>query len=1019
MLEPLRISPLLDGFTVGSVFHSRNGVSCYPAEHTESGQRYILKKISIPQSRVQVDALLLSGAVSGEEAAASYFQAVADQLCKQVETLERLSQYRYFLPFAGHQLVPHEEGIGSDLYLLSEVGLTLSQWMQKHPMTYSDAINLGIDLCAALAVCREMGYLYADLNPNNIFISDSGNYCIGDLGFLSLPIQRYSAMPAAYLSSWSPPEVMDILSTPNTTMDTYALGMLLYQIFNGGVLPFSAGQPRPQELAPPAYADFRLGRLLLKAIDEEPAQRYADPVTMGRALLTYSQRVKISDAPIVPLDRHAAQKPESEPAPEKVPAVAEPPAPEEVDVPEDAAPVEETAAPETALPDEAPVLEETPAARNTLVLEFFAETEQKPQEAEAEPEQELEEVPIIPEINEETLKTNLNSILGEAPDAVAFDIPDFVFEQEPEVFEYPLDEEDFQGSEETPEPVPVGAYVPEEALMQSPLESDAILSKVDALIEELGHPEALEESPEEQPPQQPAEEAATEPVKKARHGKLGWIVVLLLLVLLAAGTAGGYYYYQHFYIQSIDALELRGSADKLIVDVTTDADNALLSVICQGEDGSTQTAAVVGGHASFSDLAPSTKFSLSVEIQGNHELVGALSATYQTPGKAEITEFFSTTGSSDGSAILVFTADGTPPQQWTLHYHTPGEEEKQISFTDTTTTLTGLSVGKTYTCYLSGDETAYLTGNTTLSFTASNVLLAQELTITNFADGILTASWNAPEDTTGILWHIQLQDSEGGEITRETRETAVTFEALNPELEYTLTVLADGMTKSTAVSVNAKTPALTQMNFSPGNATNLQVSWEFTGDAPESWQLIYTLDGGKPVPLATESTSVRVAPAAPGGHYTFHMRDKEGKLILNSSAEFEMPEAKTFSGYTVDAEDFSAQMFPTPEKENWGPADVRNLEEQTEYAPGDMASLLLYIKPKYGISKDSITAVTVIRDENGNAVILDSDTLPWSSMWNNHYGEWNLSQLPEEPGAYTVTLYFNGAFVLEKSFTIV
>ena len=170
--------------------------------------------------------------------------------------------------------------------------------------------------------------------------------------------------------------------------------------------------------------------------------------------------------------------------------------------------------------------------------------------------------------------------------------------------------------------------------------------------------------------------------------------------------------------------------------------------------------------------------------------------------------------------------------------------------------------------------------------------------------------------------------------------------------------------------------------------------------------------------MATESDSVRIAPAIPGGHYSFYMRTGDDKLVLNSSYSFVMPEAKPFSGYSVKAADISAQIFPRPEKEGWGANDLRKQEEQLSYESSSNACLLLYIQPKYGVSNDPVNTVIILRDADGNPVSVRTETRSWSSMWNNHYGTVELPALPADPGLYTACVYFNGGLVLEKQFEI-
>ena len=106
-------------------------------------------------------------------------------------------------------------------------------------MTHLEAVNLGLDLCQALAICRRAGQLYVDLKPTNVFISKGKEYRIGDLGFIPLDMLKYTSLPSKYRSPYSPPEVLDDLKTLNETVDTYAVGMILYQIYNNNKLPLA------------------------------------------------------------------------------------------------------------------------------------------------------------------------------------------------------------------------------------------------------------------------------------------------------------------------------------------------------------------------------------------------------------------------------------------------------------------------------------------------------------------------------------------------------------------------------------------------------------------------------------------------------------------------------------------------------------------------------------------------------------------------------------------------------------
>lgn len=318
MSEPKLISPLLDGFAMGGPISSHNGVQCCPAMRDGSDEKYIVKIISIPASQVQLDALLLSGAYQSKEAAKEYFQDLSESILKEAKVLERLSKLEGFTAYEGWQMVPMEDGVGFDVYLLGIYKRSLEKMMRRSQMTQLGAINLGLDMCAALASCRRSGCLYLDLKPGNIFIGEDQSYRIGDLGLIPLTSLKYASLPDRYRSSYTAPEITDAYSSLNETIDIYALGLTLYQVYNGGVLPFEGTAP-DQPLPPPMYADYEMAEIILKACSPDPAQRWQDPAQMGQALVGYMQRNGANDVPIVPPPAVLDEEPEAPAAAESVP----------------------------------------------------------------------------------------------------------------------------------------------------------------------------------------------------------------------------------------------------------------------------------------------------------------------------------------------------------------------------------------------------------------------------------------------------------------------------------------------------------------------------------------------------------------------------------------------------------------------------------------------------------------------------------------------------------------------------
>ena len=53
---------------------------------------------------------------------------------------------------------------------------------KKMNLTMKEILKLGLDLCDGLQACRKKGVIHRDIKPANIFISEFGEYKLGDFG---------------------------------------------------------------------------------------------------------------------------------------------------------------------------------------------------------------------------------------------------------------------------------------------------------------------------------------------------------------------------------------------------------------------------------------------------------------------------------------------------------------------------------------------------------------------------------------------------------------------------------------------------------------------------------------------------------------------------------------------------------------------------------------------------------------------------------------------------------------------
>lgn len=935
MSDPKPISPLLDGYRMGSPISHHDGVSCIPAIKDSPDDKYIIKVISIPASQVQLDALLLAGAYKDSASAMDYFKELSEGVIQEAECLKKLAKLEGFLPFDQWQVVPMEKNqLGYQVYLVGSYKHSLEKYMRRNTMTHLAAVNLGLDLCAALSIARKAGWIYVDLKPSNIFISDEREYRIGDLGFMTLDSLKYSAMPSKYRSGYTAPELTDPLATPNETIDTYAVGMILYQIFNDGVLPH-VENPTEDVLPAPANADYEIAEIILKACAPDPKDRWTDPVEMGQALVAYMQRNSVNDTPIVP-----------------------------------------------------PLVSGTDELVNTPNGKMHRD-------------ETLPNLEDAGEVAPENLSEETHAMLEQAESLISHEMPQLVLSGAP-------------GKE------------PEASGQNDTAESDA-----DTDVPVKSEPADLPAEDEYYniPGMNQEEETLTDHRIKPLPKKLLSVVsVVLVITLLISGCI---WFYRDYYIQTIQSLEVDGGEREMTVELVTDIDETLLSVICTDTYGNAMTSAVEDGEAYFGELLPDMLYKIRVEIEGFHRLEGSTTHEFTTPAQTVLANFSAITGPEDGSVILSFTIDGPDSEEWRIAYHTPGEEERLVSFTGHTTTITGLTVGRPYTFHLDPYPNRDMLGEDTITFTVSDLVYAQDLEVASIESGTITATWNAPEGKKVENWIVRCYNASGYDELINTSETTAVFENIDHSQGYTVEVTASGMTQPVRASLSAYPVTIQSIDVNADTPEQLHVSWEYEGTAPEGgWLLMYCIDGSERQEVVQcETNSAVIEVRVPGAVYDLSIAAANGSSVFGGTYTYTCPNAEIYENhdYGIYANHIRSMMdvhlIATPDNPYWSYKSVHKGMYTNTFTSGQGISMLLYLKVNFYVPRDPTSILYVIRDSEGNVIseLVVKESRIWYDMWwndNYHYCELDIPAIPTEAGDYNLSLYFNGMAVTSVDFTI-
>lgn len=1013
MPEQLNVSPLLDGFAVGMPVGDRYGVSCYPAVRADSQRKYIVKVISVPASQTQLDALLITGAYKDSAQAAEYYRSVAEDIVQETELLKKLSRLEGFVPYEGCQMEPMQKNrIGYQVFLLSGFRLSLERYMHRHTVSHLEAVNLGIDLCAALAASRNEGMLYADLKPSNIFISNKKEYKIGDLGFVPLNSLKYTPMPEKFRSDYTAPELLDDLAVLNETADTYSAGLILYQIFNNGILPEDLTKPLPA----PATADEEMTGILQKACDPDSAKRWENPLQMRQALVDYMQRNTINNVPIMePIaaasgdSYRTAQFPVQEKA-ENSDAPADPSqeaAPEEQTVPEEPEAHEKT--------EQEPVPQEQ-AEQDGQLEDFPSECAGALQEQLKEPQaesaaQEQSEWEQTVQSQEETPRQTQNTPAPAAEEELVLDISSLNVEAAAAAEFAALTGDDSDMNAQMDD---VGDPEPD-------IDLDAELQSLNKLLRASEKPVPRERK------KNPNVEPVVIKQPKKKKSAVAVLFTVFLLCLLLAGGVWGYMYYSSEYLQTVSGMTVQEDQGKLVVQLDSNVREGLLNVVCTDTYGNSFTQPVQDNRAEFTQITPGTFYTLQVEITGLHKLTSPVSQVYTTQGTTNVAALNASPGTVDGSVNLSMVVEGAEPEKWQVFYSADGEPELTKTFSGHNVTVEHLTLGKLYTFRmetLEGITHTPASGQNTVQYTPVQIIAVRDLSVVSFSDGNLVIQWGNTASVEPEYWVVRCS-GEGYDETQQISGYQATFTGISESKSYNVDVCANGMTQSSRLTISANPITLTDFQVDDSDAQELKLSWQFHGTAPEGgWQVIYTLDSSSlPSAVKANGTTAVIAPRIPGAVYHFSIQTSNDTSVFNGTQTYTCPDAKDYSGHGVTKSTLSAKLLVTPDNTDWASSVVSSDKFLQSFNVGQRISVVL--QNSYGVYLDDeqMSILYVFRDGQGEVApeLLGEDSKTWRELFgsgDSRSAGMDIPVAPTTPGSYVLDIYFNGTLAASANLSI-
>jgi serine/threonine-protein kinase len=204
---------------------------------------------------------------------------------------------------------------GATYYIVMEYveGRSLAEVIRESGRMEPDqAATIAADVADALAFAHEHGVVHRDVKPGNVLVTNSGHVKVADFGIARAVsavenlTQTGTVMGTA--TYFSPEQARGGAVDPRS--DVYSLGIVLYEMLTGtppftGDNPVSVAYKHVSELpAPPRRLrediPEALEAIVLKAINKNPANRYASATELRADLRRYLAGRPVMAEPLLP-----------------------------------------------------------------------------------------------------------------------------------------------------------------------------------------------------------------------------------------------------------------------------------------------------------------------------------------------------------------------------------------------------------------------------------------------------------------------------------------------------------------------------------------------------------------------------------------------------------------------------------------------------------------------------------------------------------------------------------------------
>lgn len=228
-----------------------------------------------------------------------YFEELVKGIVNEIKLLYALRGNSSIISYEDHLVIKSPDSCQWNILIRMEYATSLLEHMSSGELRQEEVIKLAADICTALEACESNGIVHRDIKDENIFVTKSGSFKLGDFGIAREISREGLNSTARGTPMYLAPEVFR--GEPHDSRaDLYSLGIVLYKLLNCGRFPFMPQLPSEtdykdkeqslarrisgEELPGPVNGGGDIGNIILKACAFNPKDRYKNAGEMKKQL---------------------------------------------------------------------------------------------------------------------------------------------------------------------------------------------------------------------------------------------------------------------------------------------------------------------------------------------------------------------------------------------------------------------------------------------------------------------------------------------------------------------------------------------------------------------------------------------------------------------------------------------------------------------------------------------------------------------------------------------------------------